>query len=256
MPSWNAGQYLRFAEERTRPCRDLAAAIALEAPGRIVDLGCGPGNSTAVLAERWPRAHIEGIDNAEEMIKAARRAAPALSFEVGDIAHWKPESAYNLVFSNAALQWVEDHGDIYPRLFSSVAPGGAFAAQVPCNKEAPAHQEMRRIAALPEFQGYFKDGLRQWHVHEAAYYYDILSPLASRMDIWLTEYLHVLPDAAAIVEWYKGTGLRPFLDRLPEGAPRERFLAAYLDAIIAAYPPQRDGRVLLPFRRLFVVAYR
>jgi len=274
MPTWNAGQYLRFAAERTRPCRDLAAAITMEHPQRIIDLGCGPGNSTAVLAERWPQANIMGLDNSQEMIVAARKDAPGRTFEVGDIATWAPEATYDLVFSNAALQWVENHAEVYPRLLGFVAPGGAFAAQVPCNMAAPAHEVMREIARRPEFQAYlglgakgaegdpkpqmFKqdDGVRQWHVHEAAFYYDVLAPHAERVDIWQTEYLHILPNAAAIVEWYKGTGLRPFLDRLPDATVRARFLDLYLQAITDAYPARRDGRVILPFQRLFVVAYR
>lgn len=256
MPTWNAAQYLRFAEERTRPCRDLVNALHLPSPRRIIDLGCGPGNSTAVLAERWPEADLCGLDSSEEMVAAARREAPGRTFTVGNITSWSPEAPCDLVFSNATLQWVEDHAATYPRLFAAVAPGGAFAAQVPCNMDAAAHQEMRRLAESPEFRGHFTARARVWQVHEPAFYYDVLAPLASRVDIWQTEYLHVLPDAAAIVEWYKGTGLRPYLDRLPDEEVRRRFLGAYLEAISAAYPARRDGRVLLPFQRLFVIAYR
>lgn len=256
MPSWNAGQYLRFAAERTRPCRDLVSALMLDAPRRIIDLGCGPGNSTAVLAERFPNAEISGLDNSEDMIATARKDVPGRTFEVGDIGSWAPSAPYDVVFSNAALQWVENHAVVVPRLFDFVAPGGAFAAQVPCNMQAPAHRVMRELASSSEFRTYLDSGVRQWHVHEPAFYYDVLAPFAERVDIWQTEYLHILPNAAAIVEWYKGTGLRPFLDRLPDATVRGRFLDAYLEAITAAYPAQRDGRVLLPFQRLFVVAYR
>lgn len=256
MPTWNVEQYLRFAAERTRPSHDLASAIALEAPRRIVDLGCGPGNSTSVLAERWPGADISGMDSSQEMVDAARRGLPGRTFEVGDIAQWEPTTPYDLVFSNAALQWVEDHERLVPRLVSAVAKGGAWAAQVPCNMLAPAHEAMRRAAERPEFQAYFKEGVQRWHVHGAEFYYDVLAPLALRVDIWKTEYVHILPSASAVVEWYKGTGLRPFLDRLPDDVMRERFLDVYLEAITAAYPARRDGNVLLPFERLFIVAYR
>lgn len=257
MPTWNAGQYLRFAGERTRPCRDLAAAVALEAPRRIVDLGCGPGNSAAVLAARWPEAEIEGVDSSEAMITAARRDAPARSWIVGDISAWTGAPPCDLVFSNAALQWVPDHEIVYPHLFAQVAPGGALAAQVPCNLDAPAHAAMRALAARADWRGHFpREGVREWHVHPAAFYYDLLSPLAARLDLWETEYLHVLSGPAAIVEWYRGTGLRPFLDALPDEPARQRFLDDYLQAVTAAYPAQRDGRVLLPFRRLFLIAYR
>lgn len=256
MPTWNAGQYLRFAAERTRPCRDLTTALTLDNPRRIIDLGCGPGNSTAVLAERWPDAEIVGMDSSPEMIAAARRDAPGRTFEVGDIATWKSETPYDLIFSNASLQWVENHELVYPRLFGFVAPGGAFAAQVPCNMAAPSHAVMREVAQKPEFVAYLGDKVREWHVHDAAFYYDVFASHAERVDIWKTEYLHILPDAAAIVDWYKGTGLRPFLDRLPDGDVRAQFLELYLEAITRAYPARRDGRVILPFQRLFVVAYR
>ncbi|HRI51516.1 MAG TPA: hypothetical protein PLW65_15160 [Pseudomonadota bacterium] len=143
----------------------------------------------------------------------------------------------------------------YPRLLAQVAAGGALATQVPSNFDAAAHEAMREIAARPAWRGRL-DGVREWQVHAPALYYDVLAPLATRLDIWESEYIHVLPDAAAIVEWYKGTGLRPFLDRLPDAADQQRFLDAYLEAIAVAYPARRDGRVLFPFRRLFVVAYR
>jgi trans-aconitate 2-methyltransferase len=256
MPTWNAAQYLRFAGERTRACRDLAAAVSLDAPRRIVDLGCGPGNSTAVLAGRWPEAEIVGLDSSEAMIATARKDAPGRTFVVGDIATWTSDAPLDLVFSNAALHWVHPHGTVYPRLLAQVAPGGAFAVQVPNNLGAAAHDAMRKVAAHPAWRDHFSDPVHEWYVHPAAFYYDLLSPLASRVDLWETEYLHVLPDAAAIVEWYKGSGLRPFLDRLADEGDRERFLAEYLEAVAAACPAQRDGRVLLPFRRLFLVAYR
>ena len=216
MPTWDAGQYLRFADERGRPCRDLVAALALAAPRRIVDLGCGPGNSAAVLAARWPDAELAGLDSSEAMIAAARRSAPERRWILGDIAAWTADARVDLVFSNAALHWVPDHAAVVPRLFAQVAAGGAFASQVPCNAGAAAHAAMREVAARPEWRGYFGGDLRLWQVHEAAFYYDLLAPLAARVDIWETEYLHVLADAAAIVEWYRGSGLRPFLDALPD----------------------------------------
>jgi trans-aconitate 2-methyltransferase len=256
MPSWNADQYLRFASERTRPCRDLIAAIRLDEPRNIIDLGCGPGNSTAVLAERWPNAEIAGLDSSEAMIAAARKDLPGRTFAVGDITSWAPGSFFDVIFSNAALQWVDDHAALYPRLFEYVAEGGAFAAQVPCNQNAPAHEVMREVARRPEFRAYFQNDVRSWHVHEPAFYYDVFAPHVTNVDIWTTEYLHILPNAAAIVEWYKGTGLRPFLDRLPDVSIRTRFLEAYEEAIGAAYPARADGRVILPFQRLFVIAYR
>jgi trans-aconitate 2-methyltransferase len=256
MPSWNADQYLRFAAERTRPCRDLVAAINLETPQRIIDLGCGPGNSTSVLAQRWSEAEIVGLDSSDAMIETARKDAPERAFVVGDIESWSSEDPFDLVFSNASLHWVENHKALYPRLLSFVAAGGAMAAQVPCNMNSPAHEIMRETARRPEFQAFLADGVRQWQVHEPAFYYDVLAPHVSHVDIWTTEYMHILSNAAAIVEWYKGTGLRPFLDRLPDASMRTRFVEVYEEGIIRAYPARPDGRVILPFQRLFVVAYR
>lgn len=259
MPSWNADQYLKFAEERTQPARDLAARIRVDAPKQVIDLGCGPGNSTEILGLRWPGTRLAGMDSSSAMIEAARRDHPGWRWSVGDIAGWPDETdaRFNVVFSNAALQWVPDHGILYPRLFDRVAPGGALAVQVPANLDAPAHTLMRELAATDRWARLLpKDGVREWHVHDAGFYYDSLSGAAARIDLWHTDYLHVMDDAASIVEWYKGTGLRPFLDPLPTDGDRDAFLADYLALIRAAYPAQADGRVLFPFRRLFLVAYR
>lgn len=252
---WNAGQYLRFADERTRPCRDLVARLALE-PRTAADLGCGPGNSTAVVAERWPGATVTGIDSSPEMLARARRDHPGLAWEEGDIAAWNPAGTYDLVFSNAALQWVPDHATLLPRLLSRVADGGALAVQVPADIEAPAHRLMRELAASEPWRAFFPAAPREWHVHDPGFYYDALVSRAARLDLWTTDYAHVLENATEIAEWYRGTGLRPFLDALPDAAARERFVADYAARLPAAFPAQPDGKVLFPFRRFFLIAYR
>jgi trans-aconitate 2-methyltransferase len=254
MPTWNADQYLKFAEERTQPCRDLAARVSLPEVRTVMDLGCGPGNSTSVLAQRWPNAEITGLDNSPSMIETARREQPQHRWVVSDITQWAAAKGelFDIVFSNASLQWVTDHASVYPKLFARVAPRGAFAAQIPSDLEAPPHQLMREIAS-PSMNVM---NVRQWHAHPPGFYYDLLAPLSARVDVWETEYQHVLPNAEAIVEWYKGTGLRPFLEALQTDLEREQFLAEYLRRIRIAYPPRPDGKVLFPFRRLFVVAYR
>jgi trans-aconitate 2-methyltransferase len=259
MPSWNADQYLKFAAERTQPSRDLLARIVVDRPARVVDLGCGPGNSTAQLAERWPAAEISGLDNSAAMIDQANRAYPDRRWILGDIVEWAADAGepFGVIFSNAALHWVPDHAALYPALFSHVAPGGALAAQVPMNLDAPAHVLMRELASTPAWACLLPpDGVRQWYVHDASFYYDLLAPVAARLDLWETEYIHVMDSPAAIVEWYKGTGLRPYLDALPTDVERENFLADYTDRIAEAYPARADGRVLFPFRRFFLVAYR
>ena len=257
MPSWNSQQYLKFAAERTRPCRDLVARIPLETVGGMVDLGCGPGNSTRVLAERWPGADLWGLDSSPEMIAGARQAGVAATFELADLRTWQPERGrYDLLFSNAALQWVPRHAEVLPRLWEGLAPGGWFAMQVPCDLNAPAHRLARELAASGGWKGKFPEGgVREWHVPERGFYYDLLAPRAAELDLWQTTYLHVLPDHAAIVEWYRGTGLRPYLDLLSAGDQRA-FLAEYGLEIATAYPRQIDGRVILPFDRLFVLARR
>jgi trans-aconitate 2-methyltransferase len=259
MPSWNPDQYLRFAKERTQPCRDLAIRIEVDQPKTVIDLGCGPGNSTQVLAQRWPYADLTGLDSSPQMIETARRDFPACRFLVADIATWAAAErhSFDVVFSNAALQWVGDHPLVYPRLVELVAPGGAFAVQVPCNIDAPPHRAARSLASAAAWRDRFpRDGVREWHVHAATYYYDLFAPHASHVDLWETEYFHVLPDAESILEWYKGTGLRPYLDALPDPGDQQRFAVEYLEIIREACPVRADGCILFPFRRLFLVAYR
>ncbi|HEY3860494.1 MAG TPA: methyltransferase domain-containing protein [Verrucomicrobiae bacterium] len=258
MPAWDAKQYLRFNDERTRPCRDLVARIAAANPGRVIDLGCGPGNSAAVLAERWPRAALAGLDSSSEMIAAARSTTPSVDWSVGDIAAWAGEDRppFDVIFSNAAMQWAPGHAAVFPKLLNRAVPGGALAIQVPGNFEAPAHCLMRELAATQAWSGHFRSAVREWHVENLAAYYDILAPGAASLDFWETEYLHIMPDAAAIVEWYKGAGLRPFLDALPNDEAKAAFTAAYLERIRRAYPCRANGTVLFPFRRLFLIAYR
>ena len=251
MPTWNPEQYLKFAEERSRPCHDLAARVEVAAPRRIIDLGCGPGNSAEVLSARWPNAAITGIDTSAAMIDAARAASPQCEWRIGDIEGWAAgDERFDVVFSNAALQWVGDHAAVFPRLLARVVTGGALAVQVPGNYTSAQHQLMRKVGTRFHLQ------VREWHTHDLDFYYDALAPHASRLDLWATEYLHVLPDVEAIVEWYKGTGMRPYLDALASEADRERFLAEYLEGLRTIFRPQPDGAVLFPFRRLFVVAYR
>ena len=262
MPTWDANQYLRFGDERARPCHELAARISISAPHRVIDLGCGPGNSTAVLARRWSGAQLTGFDSSSDMIAAARKSAPNGDWRIGDIAAWADEAketgeTFDVVFSNAALQWVGNHAELFPKLFKRVAPAGALAIQMPGNFGAPAHQIMRDLAASPQWREHFGNRtVREWYVHDLGFYYDLLAPPAAAMDFWKTEYLHVFPDAAAIMEWYKGSGLRPFLEALSSDALRDAFCRAYLECIRQAYPACTDGRVAFPFRRLFMIAYQ
>ena len=222
----------------------------MEGVRSVVDLGCGPGNSTRILAEKWPKSRIAGVDNSASMIDVARREQPEHQWVVSDITQWASDERehFDVVFSNAALQWVPDHATLYPRLFARVSSAGVFAVQIPSDFNSLPHRLMREIAS-PDMT------VKEWHAHSPGFYYDLLAPLAARVDMWETEYHHVLANAEAIVEWYKGTGLRPFLESLATDSDREHFLAEYLKRIREAYPVRPDGRVLFPFRRLFVIAY-
>jgi trans-aconitate 2-methyltransferase len=215
----------------------------------MIDLGCGPGNSTEVLAERWPSAELTGLDSSPDMIAKAGTAHPEWRWQTGDIAHWAAASGdpYDLVFSNAALQWVPNHAAVFPQLLKR---GRTIAIQIPGNWDGPAHRVMREVA-----KGFrFPREVREWHSHEPTYYYDVLAPHAARIDLWETEYIHIMDSAESIVEWYRGTGMRPFLEALASDDDRAAFTREYLEAIRHAYPARPDGRILFPFRRIFLVA--
>jgi trans-aconitate 2-methyltransferase len=251
MASWDASQYLKFEDQRTRPAIDLLARIALAAPARVIDLGCGPGNSTALLAARWPSAYIAGLDNAPDMLATARRAHPAVTWIDGDIAGWSPSERYDVVYSNAALQWVPDHAALLPRLLAAVAPGGVLAVQMPRTGDAPAHRLMRELANDGPWAGQLA-GRARAHVQAPGFYYDLLAPQARAVDLWETEYQQIMAEPGAILEWVKGTALRPFLEPLSQDQ-RAAFTSRYRAALERAYEPQADGRIIFPFRRLFLI---
>ena len=257
MPTWNPDQYLKFSDERTRPCRDLAARLAVVEPRAIIDLGCGPGNSTAVLAERWPLASITGLDSSAEMIRKAGAAYPKLHWMTGDITAWSRESgpAFDIVFSNAALQWAPDHAGLFPRLLNRVSPGGALAVQMPANLDAPTQLLMRELAVQPRWRDRLAE-VTNWWSHDFRFYYDALSRHAAAIELWASEYVAMMDGVEAIVEWYRGTGLRPYLDVLGEGPDGQAFLEEYRALLGPAYPVHADGKALFPFRRIFIVAYR
>jgi trans-aconitate 2-methyltransferase len=256
MSGWDAELYLKFSDERTRPSVDLAASIEIGSPGRVIDLGCGPGNSTAVLRHRWPKARITGLDSSPEMVAAASAAYPDQEWIVGDIRTWKARIPFDVVFSNAALQWVPDHSVLFPRLLSQTAPGGALAVQLPAHFNSALHREIVETASDPSWRHLMGPALSAMIREPPAFYYELLRPSALRLDIWQTEYFHVVESHQAIIEWFRGTGLRPYLSALEGEAQRKRFEEQLMKRYAQAYPPQSDGRVLFPFPRLFIVAYR
>ena len=253
--SWSAAQYLKFEDERTRPVRDLVARIPTHEVRRAADIGCGPGNSTEVLSERFPSARIVGLDSTAEMIEAARRRLPGVAFEVQDIAAWR-DAGFDVILANAVIQWILGHDALLPRLVGQLAPGGALAVQTPDNLDEPSHRLMLEAAAAGPWAGKLAEaGKAREPRHAPDWYFRLLRAHASHVDIWRTIYFHPLAGAGAVVEWQKGTGLRPFLDPL-DPAERADYLAAYEQAIAEAYPAEADGTVLLPFPRLFFVATR
>lgn len=249
---WDPDVYLKYANERTRPAADLLARVPIDAPARVVDLGCGPGNSTALLAARWPGAAIEGVESSPDMLAKAHASGIRATWTAADIDAWHPAARYDVVFSNAALHWLPEHRTLIPRLMRAVSVGGALAFQMPNNFEAPSHVLMREVAASGSWAPKVEDA-RTVHVQSAATYFDILAPLSSSLDIWETTYLHVLEGEDPVLAWVSGTGLRPFVGRLDD-REREAFLLAYRQRLRAAYPRRADGKTLLPFTRLFVVA--
>jgi trans-aconitate 2-methyltransferase len=250
--SWNPSFYLTYADERTRPAADLLARVARENPARVADLGCGPGNSTALLAQRWPQAKVEGVDSSPQMIDAANKSGVAANFILADLASWKPDAPYDVVFSNATYQWLPDHRALLPRLMGFVAKGGVFAFQVPNNQYSPSHTLMRDVAAQGPWAEKLAD-VRGVFVEKAQTYFDVLAPHAGSLDIWTTEYLHVLEGEDAVFKWVSGTGLRPFLDALDDNE-RAAFTREYKARLNVAYPRRADGKTLFPFSRLFAVA--
>ena len=256
MEDWSARLYLQFEAERTRPAADLLARVSSATAKRVADLGCGPGNSTELLVRRFAGADIVGLDTSDDMLAQARARLPGVRFEKADIGQWRSVEPLDLIFANAALQWIPRHRDLMVRLVAQLAPGGCLAVQVPDNLDQPSHALMRAVAGQPPFREKLADAMSAREpIGAFADYYAALAPYCAGLDVWRTTYVHALPGPGAIVDWVKSTGLRPFLAPL---APQERqaFLAQYGAAIAAAYPPLADGRALLPFPRLFVVATR
>jgi trans-aconitate 2-methyltransferase len=250
---WDTDLYLKFEVERTQPARDLLARLP-DRRERVVDLGCGPGTSTQLLLRNFPAADIVGVDNSARMLAAARKRLPSVRFEHQHIDAWRPAAPPHLIFANDSLQWLPDHDRLFPRLLSLIADDGALAFQMPDDRQEPAHALMRMVAA----EGPWADRLvpiakTRAVIGSHADYYRWLRPLCAGVEIWQTTYVHPFDGVCAVVDWFRGSALRPFLDPLDE-AEREQFLARYMRELTDAYPIEPDGRVLFLYPRLFVVA--
>jgi trans-aconitate 2-methyltransferase len=257
--TWDPGRYLTYADERGRPFVELVQRIAAQAPSTVVDLGCGPGNLTDLLAERWPVAAVTGLDSSAEMIAAAQQTGSTVTYAVADLRDWvagpldsgNPADPVDVLVSNATLQWVPGHLDLLPALVSRVSPGGWLAFQVPGKFDEPSHTIRTELAEREEYAAHTRD-VAVPSSHDAATYLERLASLGCSVDAWETTYLHVLHGEDPVFDWVSGTGARPTLQALPAGL-REEFEAEFKARLRAAYPDTGHG-VVLPFRRIFVVA--
>ncbi len=252
---WDPTQYLKFADHRLRPALDLLNRVDLNSPSVVYDLGAGTGNVTEILANRWPEARVIGVDSSEEMLKEASKRAANIEWEVGDIGTWQPKQQPDLIFTNAALHWESDHDKLFTRLMSSLEPGGVFAVQMPRNFGALSHTSISEAALSGPWRTKLEPLLRPAPVEPPPYYISTLSPLASSLEVWETEYSQILSGENAVKEWTKGTWLRPLLNALEE-PERADFEEAYAKLVAARYPKQPDGTTIFPFKRLFIIATR
>ena len=250
---WNPGQYLKYGNHRIRPAIDLLARVDMEHPETVCDLGCGPGNSTRLLADRWPEARITGIDSSVDMLTQAAADLPDLQWVEADLNGWSPVSPADVIFSNAALHWLDDHGALFPDLLDHLNPGGVLAVQMPGNYAAPSH--MLIFEAAEPWMDKIGPVMRSDPVEDLDVYYDALSTAADHLDIWETVYVQALEGDNAAAEWLKGSALKPLLDVLDEDEAQD-FFAAYSALTQKAYPKRADGKTLYPFRRVFIVAKR
>ena len=251
--AWDPAQYLKFAGPRLRPAIDLLQRIDVDAPRTVYDLGAGAGNVTRLIAARWPASRIVGIDSSAEMLAKAAAENPTIEWRQADLASWRPDQPADVIYSNAALHWLDHHEVLLPGLFASLAAGGVLAVQMPRNFSAPSHTLITETALSGPWRPVLERLLNPAPVAAPDFYYDLLAPRAAALDIWETEYLQVLDGDNPVKEWTKGTWLLPLLAALDEPA-RSRFEAAYAERVAAAYPPRGDGKTLFPFRRMFLIA--
>ena len=258
MPGWDANLYLKFAGQRARPAADLIAQIELEEPRRVIDVGCGTGNSTEQLHRRWPKAELTGLDNSPEMLSQARERHPEWKWIETSVEQWAANTAFDLIFSNACLQWIADHASLFPRLMSYLAPGGALAVQMPNSYHLPAHTALAEVAndSSAPWAQMLAGASETVSVQPLAFYYEALRKLANRLNIWQVEYLQVMEGPRAILDWVRSTAMRRFTELLPDNHERRQFEQRCLEHYQRVYPANDQGQTLFPYRRMFIIAYR
>lgn len=252
---WDPGQYRKFIGERSRPFYELTGRIGAADPRFVVDLGCGPGDMTAELASRWPSAHVLGVDNSAEMIEAARAiSVPGLRFECADVRDWQPGRLVDIIVASALLQWVPGHESLLPRWVDWLTGGGWLAFNIPGNFDSPAHVLLRELASSAQWRPLLRDAPLNRQARDPADYLEVLAGADCAVDAWETTYMQVLAGDDPVLEWYKGSALRPVIAALDEDQAAE-FIGQYAALLRQAYPRRSYG-TLLPFRRVFVVAQR
>ncbi len=259
MMRWNPQQYMKFADHRLRPALDLMHQIPADKPKQVYDLGCGPGNITQILADRWADACVTGVDASADMLAKAAKSDSNIDWLEADVTSWSPPGPADVIFSNAALHWLNDHQLLFPRLLSMLGSGGVLAVQMPRNHQAYSHTLMADTARAGPWADVLAPVLREAPVATPEFYYDLLSSNAQSLDIWESEYAQILEGKDPVLAWVKGTALKPLLDALDEtGNPdwKDAFLDDYRARLAEAYPERKDGRTLFPFRRLFIVAVK
>lgn len=251
---WNPDLYLKFDKERTQPSIDLVSRITIHKPSRIIDIGCGPGNSTQILVQKWPDSMIIGVDNSPAMIEKAKKDYPDQNWQILDAGKDKFEGDYDLVFSNATIQWIPDHVNLLKKFHQLLSEKGIIAVQIPLFWDMPLGKAILNIAANSRWNSVTKEVTALFTIHDYPFYYDNLSELYHSIDIWESNYIHILDSQYSILEMIRSTGLRPFLDRLASDTDKKDFEDMVLKEIRKDYPLQKDGKVLFPFKRLFFIA--
>lgn len=256
MSKWDPDSYLKFQDERTQPSIDLVSRIDLSRPKQVIDIGCGPGNSTMVLRRRWPHSRIIGLDSSPEMIARAKETYPGETWLMTDAAGWECPERFDVVFSNATLQWIPDHAFLIRKLWDRVNANGALAVQVPANTDSPLYQAVATVSRRSEWRETLSGCGELLTYHDPEFYYDLLSTASKRVSVWQTTYFHVMSDHQGLIDWYASTGMRPYLERLADEDQRHSFRGRVLEEIRGRFSLRRDGKILFPFRRLFFIAYR
>jgi trans-aconitate 2-methyltransferase len=256
MIDWNPQLYLKYKDERTQPSIDLVSKIKIENPKSIIDIGCGPGNSSQALVKKWPQSKVTGMDNSPAMIEQAKKDYPDQTWLLRDAVNLDLERKYDLVFSNAVIQWIPNHNKVIPSLFSIVNKNGALAVQVPDFKTMPVNVAIEKVAASSKWSSY-TDGCEELLTcHNADYYYIILSSLNAHFEMWETIYFHELESHEALIEWFRSTAMKPYLNKLPREDKKIAFENDVLEECKKSYPVQFNKKIILPFSRLFFVVYK